>query len=103
MVYALSFNENINSLGYSMDEKMVNVVATLPVTEVEKLSNELIPILKEMVGANVTYRPFYPNFPKQVIEMKWIDLYINAYFTTGQTELIFHIQKKRRDQLLQLK
>jgi len=30
MVYALSLNEELGNLGYSMDKKLFNVVATLP-------------------------------------------------------------------------
>lgn len=79
-VYALSLNENLNTLGYSMDEKLFNTVATLSHSEVKKLSNEWIPMLKEMVGANVTYNPLYPNFPTQVIKMKKVHLSLNALF-----------------------
>ncbi|OUM68312.1 hypothetical protein PIROE2DRAFT_4064 [Piromyces sp. E2] len=86
MVYALSLNENMNNLGYCMDEKMLNTVATLDVSDVEKLSNELIPLLKVIVGDDVVYHPFYPNFPSQVIQMKYWDLYFNAlkhYWSRG--------------------
>eukprot|EP00833_Pecoramyces_ruminatium_P018598 jgi/Orpsp1_1/1192630/evm.model.d7180000094725.1 len=86
MVYAFSLNENINSLGYSMDEKMFNIVSTLPINDINNLSKELIPILKELIGANVSYNPLYPDFPSQVMNMKNIDLYLNAllhYWSSG--------------------
>jgi len=87
MAYALSLNENIGELGYCMDEKMFNVVATFSKNEIENLSNEIIPILKEMVGANIKYCPLYPKFPTQVINMKYTHLYLLAllhYWSNGK-------------------
>ncbi|OUM63170.1 hypothetical protein PIROE2DRAFT_61436 [Piromyces sp. E2] len=79
MIYALSLNENIGNLGYCMDQKMFNIVAALPKEKVKTLSDFLISSLKEMVGADVRYyRPLYPDFPSQVIDMKDSQLYYNA-------------------------
>ena len=78
MSYALSLNKNIESLGYSMDEKMFNLVATFTEKKINKLSCDLIPLLKNLVGKNKIYRPLYPNFPKQVIEIKDCVLYLNS-------------------------
>jgi len=87
MKLALSFNENLGNLGYSMDEKMFRIVSTLSIKDIEELNNEIIPKLKNMVGNNVEYKPLYPNFPSQVINMKNITLYLNAivhYWTGGK-------------------
>ena len=40
-----------------------------------------------MVGANVEYRPMYPNFPKQVVEASDCELLVYAlthYWTWGK-------------------
>eukprot|EP00833_Pecoramyces_ruminatium_P008221 jgi/Orpsp1_1/1182253/evm.model.c7180000080511.1 len=87
MIFALSLNENLGNLGYSMDEKMFRVVSTLNIKEIDELHKELIPKLKVMVGDNVVYNPLYPNFPEQVINMKNVFLYLNAivhYWTSGK-------------------
>ena len=45
-----------------------------------------MPCLKEMVGADKTYLPMYPNFPQQVMEASDAELIINAlvhYLTFG--------------------
>ncbi|OUM64728.1 hypothetical protein PIROE2DRAFT_53907 [Piromyces sp. E2] len=87
MTLALSFNENLSNLGYSMDEKMFRVVATFSSAEIDTLNNELIPSLKELIGADVHYEPLYPNFPDQVMEAKNIHLYLIAllhYWTDGK-------------------
>jgi len=87
MTLSLSFNEILNNLGYSMDEKMFQVVSTFNSEEIDSLRKELVPSLKEIVGGNVNYIPLYPNFPKQVIEAKNITLYLNAllhYWTNGK-------------------
>ncbi|ORY37514.1 hypothetical protein LY90DRAFT_459345 [Neocallimastix californiae] len=87
MKLALSFNENLGNLGYSMDEKMFRIVSTLNIKDIEELNNEIIPKLKNMIGNNVEYKPLYPNFPSQVINMKNIVLYLNAivhYWSGGK-------------------
>jgi len=87
MLFALSLNENIESLGYCMDKKMFDIVATLTKKQVKKLSNFLVPTLKEMVGGNRRYMPLYPDFPNQVIGMKESTLYLNAlthYWSNGE-------------------
>jgi hypothetical protein len=50
-----------------------------------------IDTLKEMLGAHVKYKPMYPNFPKQVIEMEEAELYWNAtlhYLTAWASDII---------------
>jgi len=78
MSYALSLNKMIGKLGYSMDEKLFRVAATLDKKEIDTFSSNLIEWLKEMVGANVNYYPLYPNFPDQTISLIDIHIYLSS-------------------------
>jgi len=77
LAYALTLNENINTLGYTMEEKMLNGVAALPVIEVEELYNKLISYIKEMKGADFSYHPVYSNFPSKIMSLKKVARYFN--------------------------
>jgi len=83
---ALSIMKNIESLGFTFDRKLFDVVCLLNQEEMEEFYKELIPMLQKMCGADVKYNPMYPNFPKQVAEMDDIELIINAivhYWSSG--------------------
>ena len=48
---------------------------------------KVLSLAKESVGAHVTMKAFYPNFPRQVMEASDAELYINAilhYWSFGQ-------------------
>jgi hypothetical protein len=77
---AATFNKNLEDLGYTFSENLFKAVGRCEVCEIEKLYKELIPILKEMRGANIRFRPMYPNFPRQVIEASYLELYVNAIY-----------------------
>jgi hypothetical protein len=52
----------------------------------EEFYLELVPILKELSGGSVAYKPMYPNFPRQVTDASEAELFINAiihYWTFG--------------------
>lgn len=69
---------NLANLGYTLSPEVLEVVSTFSEVMLEKFYQTLIRDLKQMVGANRKFEPMYPNFPKQVMEMKEADLYLNA-------------------------
>nr|MCU0353066.1 hypothetical protein [Cytophagales bacterium] len=73
-----AFLKNIESLGYTFSQPLMERVRTLSLTEVTAFYEQLVKDLKTMVGANVKYKPMYPNFPAQVMETSRFELYINA-------------------------
>lgn len=96
-VLAASFNAELMQLGYMMDENLYTQVAHLPHKVVKNLYRDVINELRQMKGADVDYKPFYPNFPKQVMEMSEFELYSNAiihYWTFGQW-LPYYEKEKR--------
>lgn len=84
---ALTFNAELMRLGFVMSKDLFELVSSLDVASIEDLYKKCVPILKKMKGDDVKYKPLYPNFPKQVMEASYLELYLNAilhYWTFGQ-------------------
>lgn len=83
----VSMMKNVQSLGFTFSKELFETLMHCGKDELKNFYTELIPELKALVGADVTYRPMYPNFPEQVAEASDVELFINAivhYFTFGQ-------------------
>ena len=76
--YVASINANIQSLGYSLSEDLFRALETKEIEYLVEFNNWLVPELEKSVGADVEYNPMYPNFPKQVMQMDELELYMNA-------------------------
>ena len=70
--------KNVQSLGFTFSKELFEALSHMNRDELKVLYSDLIPALKELVGADVEYNPMYPNFPTQVAEMDGIELFINA-------------------------
>ena len=79
--------KNIENLGYTFSADVIDVLKTLPKKSLEDFYLELVPMLKNMVGADVKYHPMYPNFPQSVMEKEEAELYLNAiiHYISGGT------------------
>lgn len=85
-VYALSIAAEIMRLGFVPSEGLVRALSNLSEATFYSIYRDIIQVLREKVGDNVTHQPFYPNFPKQVMEAHHIDLFFNAivhYWSLG--------------------
>ncbi len=92
-----SFLSEMMRFGYVADEKLTNAMEQLSEDQITSLYLKVIPILKESVGAHRVHKPFYPNFPKQVMEMDEAELYMNAlahYWTKGSWQPDFTINDR---------
>lgn len=69
-----TINANIESLGYVLHTSVMNELRKEHLDEFHK---ELVNTLSEMKGVR-NYKPIYPNFPTQVMEMEESELYLNA-------------------------
>jgi hypothetical protein len=76
--YLAAMLKNVERLGFTFSEALIAHLRTLSVSQLGKLYLELVPALQAMVGADVVFRPMYPNFPDQVMEASRAELYINA-------------------------
>ncbi len=77
--------KNIEALGFVFSPEVVTELRTMEESQFISFYQELVPILKDAVGAHVEYKPMYPNFPSSVMEAEEADLYINAliHYLTG--------------------
>lgn len=85
--YIVTIIKNVEALGYTFSKELFERLQTLNKEELNKFYLELLPILKKMTGADVVYKPMYPNFPESVMKADYVDLYINAmihYWTRGK-------------------
>ena len=82
----LSMIKNFEALGFSVSADLFGQMRLLSGVELKQFYKDVMPCLKEMVGADKTYLPMYPNFPQQVMEASDAELIINAlvhYLTFG--------------------
>lgn len=94
MQYIATILKNVESLGYTLSSSLIDVLKTLNKEELNHFYLELIPVLKELVGDNVSYHPMYPNFPKSVMNADEVELYVNAviHYLSGGT--LYPVEEK---------
>src|SRR5215470_6736541 len=76
--YIAAILKNIESLGYTFSENLIETLKTLSLESLTIFYHETVKALREMTGAHREFKPMYPNFPNQVLEMNEARLYINA-------------------------
>lgn len=85
--YVVSIMKNIEQFGYTFSEELFNELTYFcDKKQLAEFNNELIGYLKQLTGADKEYKPFYPNFPEQVMEMDNAEWIINAlvhYWSDG--------------------
>jgi len=84
--YSLSFIANMMAYGFMPSSELADALSELHVDDITALSKDVMPVLKELVGAKAKMAPFYPNFPKQVMDADDAELFQNAqahYFSKG--------------------
>ena len=95
--YIVTIMKNIENLGYTFSQDVYECLETYSKEELEQFYLNLIPVLKNQRGANVEYRPMYPNFPKSVMDENENTLYLNAivhYWSYGK--LYPNVRKDQR-------
>lgn len=70
--------KNIENLGYTLNSPLIAELLDFDISKIQYFYDNLVSTLKVMVGFHVKYKPMYPNFPKQVMEMHEVELYMNA-------------------------
>jgi len=95
--YSLAFISDMMSYGFMPTAELADELSELDREDIASLYKDVMPVLKELVGANVVHKPFYPNFPDQVMEADEAELFINAqahYWTHGEWQPAFAINKR---------
>lgn len=86
---ALELNKNIESLGFTFSKELIvglsKYFSQCSIASLQNFQKEIVETLQAMVGTDVEYVPFYPDFPTQVVEMSEVALYLNAliHYLTG--------------------
>ncbi|MFN8671854.1 MAG: TerD family protein [Candidatus Sericytochromatia bacterium] len=70
--------KNLEAFGYTLSEEIIDILLTYSEEDLNNFYKNLSEDLKELLGANKKYKPMYPNFPKQVMTMSDLELYVNA-------------------------
>lgn len=78
LTHLFTFELNLSSLGFSLEQNFTLVLAKQPVEVIDDLHKELISALKALIGADKEYKVMYPNFPEQVAKADDAELWINA-------------------------
>jgi hypothetical protein len=73
-----TLNRNLMGLGFVLSPELTAALSSTPREEITAFHDEIMPILKRMVGAHRQFKPMYPNFPKQVMAASDFELYSNA-------------------------
>ena len=79
--------KNFEALGFALSQPLIEALRTLSREQFVDLYKRLIHDLRKIKGAHHTFKPMYPNFPAQVMEMSEAHLYFNAivhYWTDGR-------------------
>ncbi len=77
--YVLSVVKNLEEFGYTLNEKAIERLQTYDVESLTDWYDNIVNILFKLTGySKRQFKPMYPNFPKQVMEMSIADLYFNA-------------------------
>ncbi|MCF5776871.1 hypothetical protein GIV40_07215, partial [Pseudomonas poae] len=61
-----------------LSESLIEQIGLLSATELKYWLREIVGVLRRETGAHVHHRPFYPDFPEQVLKASEAELYLNA-------------------------
>jgi len=70
--------KNLEAYGYTLAPDTIDVVKTLSKESAAAFYTEVTAVVQKLTGADKTYEPMYPNFPRQVMEASDAELYFNA-------------------------
>lgn len=83
--YPASVARNLEALGFTLSESLLKACQGLSLEALTGLYRQLAADLHAAQGAHRAFRPMYPDFPQQVMEMAESELYLNAvlHYVTG--------------------
>lgn len=89
--------KNLEALGYIFSDELVAESLTLPLAQFLALYDELVAELKDLRGERHPFKPMYPNFPDQVMDMSEVHLYLNAivhYWSNGKLFPVTEVKER---------
>ncbi|HUR45141.1 MAG TPA: TerD family protein [Candidatus Saccharimonadales bacterium] len=97
--HVAALQKNIECLGFACSKELLDRLQTFTMEKLGTFYRSLIQDLRHMVGAHRAFKPMYPSFPEQVMEMSEARLYLNA-FLHYVTNLLPNYDKDPRSALL---
>jgi hypothetical protein len=94
--YLATTLKNLENYGFTYSLELIERLKSLSTTEFLSFYQQLLSNIKQMLGANVTYKPMYPNFPAEMMKAEEGELYLNAiihYLTHWLTDI--EVQKRQ--------
>lgn len=85
--YLASFVRNLESVGCAASRELIDASSKLSLSALTTINNDALNALRKARGAHRPFKPMYPNFPSQVMNMSDASLYWNAimhYLTNGR-------------------
>ena len=85
-VLVMTVQAEFMNLGYMLNEEAYQALRYADAADIKDLSNEVIPFLLDLMGGSRNYKPIYPGFPQQVMEMSDYQLWANqiiGYWSGG--------------------
>lgn len=73
-----TLQKNLESLGFVLGEDVVDQLRKMSLGQVDSFYQRLVKDLQLLVGAHRQFKPMYPGFPSQVMEMSEAELYLRA-------------------------
>lgn len=70
----VAFLEEMRNLGYWVNEELLGRLRLASANSLARI----LDAARKAKGADVAYRPMYPNFPKQVVQASDLELWVNA-------------------------
>ena len=86
---AMTVQAELMKFGYMLDNDAFAMMGKADKADIVDFYNEVITYLRDMTGGKREYKPFYPGFPTQVMEMTECELWrdqILHYMTNGKWE-----------------
>lgn len=94
---AASLQAELMNLGFILEETAYKAVSLASKQWISDFYSEIVPAMKKKMGAGHAFKPFYRNFPKQVMEMSELELFVNAfihYLSGGKWEPSQKLEKR---------
>ncbi len=74
----VTFLQKIQNCGYTVSNQLLTEMLKISELEFVIFAKDVLALLEQESGLQYNWKPFYPNFPDEVIEMGDAELYINA-------------------------
>lgn len=83
---AMTVQAELMKFGFMLDSYALPALGAADAADIQDFHNEVIDYLNEMTGGGRDYKPIYPGFPQQVMDMSEYELWRNqliGYWTGG--------------------